>query len=163
MEEFLDVFLEEMPKKLPPIHGIEHEIDLIPGSALLNRPVYRCNSEEAKELQQQVKELMEKGYVKESMSPYVVPALLVLKKDGSIRICVDSRAINKIIIKYYYPILRLDDMLDELHGTSIFSKVNLKSGYHEIRMKEGDEWKTTFKTKFRLYEWTVMPFGLQCS
>ena len=90
LEEFLDVFPEELTKKLPPIRGIEHQIDLIPGSTLPNRPAYRCNPEEAKELQRKIEELMEMGYVRESMSPCVVPTLLVLKKDGFIRTCVDS-------------------------------------------------------------------------
>ena len=116
--------------------------------------------EEAKQLQRQLNELMEKGYVKESISLCVVPSLLVPKKDRSMRMCVHSYAINKITIKYCYIIPWLDDMLDELHGASTFSTVDLKSGYHQIRMKEGNEWKTAFKTKFRLNEWTVMPFCL---
>uniref|UniRef100_A0A2N9FI46 Reverse transcriptase n=1 Tax=Fagus sylvatica TaxID=28930 RepID=A0A2N9FI46_FAGSY len=131
-EEFEHVFPKEMPNELPPIRGIEHQIDFVPGAAIPNRPAYRSNPEETKELQRQV--------VEDLMS-----------KDT---------AINNITVKYRHPIPRLDDMLDELHGSCIFSKIDLKSGYHQIRMKEGDEWKTAFKTKYGLYEWLVMPFGL---
>jgi len=159
VKEFEDVF-QDRPKGLPPLRGIEHQIDFISGASLPNRPAYRTNPTEAKEIQQQVEGLIAKGWVQDSMSSCAMPVILVLKKDGSWRMCTDFRAISNITIKYRHPIPRLDDLLDELHGSQIFTKIDLKSGYNQIQIKLGDEWKTAFKTKFGLYEWLVMPFGL---
>jgi len=132
IQDFCDVFPADLPPGLPPVRGIEHHLDLLPGTTLPNKPAYRCNPMETKELQRQVEERIDRRYIRESMSPCSVPTLLVPKKDGTMRMYVDSRAINNITIKYKYPIPRLDDMLDELHGAKVFSRVDLRSGYHQI-------------------------------
>ena len=121
------------------MHGIEHQIDLISRATLPNHPAYITNPEETKEIQRKVQALLDKGYVHESLNPCSVPVILVPKKDGSWRMCVDCRAINNITVCYCHPIPRLDGILDELSGSVIFSKIDLRSGYHQIRMKNGDE------------------------
>jgi len=120
LQEFKDVFPNVIPRGLPPLRGIEHHIDLLPRASLLNRPATKSNPQETKKIQIQVEELMNKGWVQESMSPCVVPAILVPKKDGSWRMCTNCRAQNNITIKYKHPIPRLDDLLDELYGACIF-------------------------------------------
>jgi len=130
LKEFGDVFPKEGPIGLPSFRGIKHQIYLVLGASLPNRPAYRINPEETKEIESQVQELLEKGWVEKSPRTCVVPILLVPKKDGKWRMCCDYKAINNNTIKYRHPILRLDDMLDELHGSTIFFKIDLKSGYH---------------------------------
>ncbi|XP_051117846.1 uncharacterized protein LOC127242372 [Andrographis paniculata] len=137
--EYQDMFPDEVTGGLPPIRGIEHQMDLILGASIPNRPAYKASPEKVKEIQKQVDELLDKGWIHESLSPCVVPVLLVPKKDGGWRMCIDCRAVYAITVKYQRPIPRLDDMLDELYGSKYFSKIDLESGYHQIRMREGDE------------------------
>jgi hypothetical protein len=160
LENFVDIVVDELPNSLQPIRSINHHIDLIPGASLPNKAAYRLTPQENEEVKNQVQDLLDKVLVRESLNPCTVPTVLSPKKDGGWRMSIDSRTINKITIRYIFHLLRMDDLMDCLSGEHFFSKIDLKSGYHQIRMREGDEWKTTFKTNEGLYEWLVMPFGL---
>jgi hypothetical protein len=158
--EFVDIVVDNLPCLLPPIRSISHHIDLIPRSSFLNKAAYRLTLQENEEVKRQVQNLIDKGLIRESLSPCVVLTVLIPKKDGGWRMCTDSREINNITIKYKFPLPRMDDSMDCLSGAKFFSKIDLKSGYHQIRMREGDEWKIAFKMNEGLYEWLVMPFVL---
>jgi hypothetical protein len=146
LENFDDIVVDELPHSLSPIRSIIHHIELIQGDSLSNKTTYRLTPRENEEVKNQFQDLLDKGLVKESLSPCAVPIVLSPKKDGGWRMCRDSQDINKITIRYRFPLPRMDDLMDFFSGASYFYKIYLKSGYHQIRMREGDEWKTTFKT-----------------
>jgi hypothetical protein len=138
LKEYVDVIPNELPNGLPPKRDIQHHIDLIPISYLPNQAAYRMSHTQHAELNRQVMELIKKGLVRESMSPCFVPTLLTFKKDNTWRMCTDSRAINKITIIYWFPIPHLDDIMDVLVGAKYFSKIDLRSGYHQIWIHEDE-------------------------
>jgi len=158
VEKYADVF--ETPTKLPPSRAVEHTIETEPGKSPPNRSIYRMAESELRELKKQVEDLLSKGYIRPSSSPYGAPVLFVKKKDGSLRLCVDYRALNQISVKNKYPLPRVDELLDRLHGAKVFSKLDLQNGYHQIRITEADIFKSAFKTRYGSYEWTVLPFGM---
>ncbi|GKD74488.1 putative reverse transcriptase domain-containing protein [Tanacetum coccineum] len=136
------------------------QIDLIPGAAPVARAPYRLAPSEMKELSEQLQELSDKGFIRPSSSPWGAPVLFVKKKDGSFRMCIDYRELNKLTVKNRYPLPRIDDLFDQLQGSSIYSKIDLRSGYHQLRVREQDVPKTAFRTRYGHYEFQVMPFGL---
>ncbi|GJS32134.1 putative reverse transcriptase domain-containing protein [Tanacetum coccineum] len=135
-------------------------IDLIPGAAPVARAPYRLAQSEMKELSEQLQELFDKGFIRPSSSPWGAPFLFVKKKDGSFRMCIDYRELNKLTVKNRYPLPRIDDLFDQLQGSSIYSKIDLRSGYHQLRVREQDIPKMAFRTRYGHYEFQVMPFGL---
>nr|GEX61357.1 putative reverse transcriptase domain-containing protein [Tanacetum cinerariifolium] len=159
VREFPDVFLEDLPG-LPPSREIEFRIDLIHGAMLVAKSPYRLAPTEMQELTNQLKELQDKGFIRPSSSPWGAPVLFVKKKDGSFRMCIDYRELNKLTIKNRYPLPRIDDLFDQLQGSRYFLKTDLRFGYHQLRVREEDIPKTAFKTRYGHFEFTVMPFGL---
>jgi hypothetical protein len=153
------VFPEEVPG-LPSRRDIDFSIELAPGAVLVSRTPYQMSTPELVELKLQLKEMMDKGYIRPSVSPWGAPVLFVKKKDGTLRLCIDYRQLNKVTIKNKYPLPRIDDLFDQLGGASIFSKINLRSGYHQVRIKGEDIHKTAFQTRYGHYEFVVVPFGL---
>nr|GEW11770.1 putative reverse transcriptase domain-containing protein [Tanacetum cinerariifolium] len=154
-----EVFPEDLPG-LSPARPVEFEIDLIPGAAPVARAPYRLAPSEMKELSKQLQELSKKGFIRPSSSPWGAPVLFVKKKDGSFRMCIDYQELNKLTVKNRYPLQRIDDLFNQLQGSSIYSKIDLRSGYHQLRVREQDIPKTAFRTRYGHYEFQVMPFGL---
>ncbi|GKB32629.1 putative reverse transcriptase domain-containing protein [Tanacetum coccineum] len=159
VRDFSEVFPEEL-SGLPPTRQVEFQIDLMPGAAPVARAPYRLAPSEMKELSEQLQELSDKGFIRPSSSPWGAPVLFVKKKDGSFRMCIDYRELNKLTVKNRYPLPRIDDLFDQLQGSSVYSKIDLRSGYHQLRVREEDILKTAFRTRYGHYEFQVMPFGL---
>jgi len=160
LEEYEDVFCEELPPVLPPKRDIVHTIPIDPDAQPPARPPYRLSMEEEAELEKQVRTLLEKGFIRPSTSPYAAPVLFVKKADGKLRLCVDYRKVNAQTVRNSYPLPRIDGILERIHGSRVFSKLDLASGYHQIRIADDDIPKTAFTTRKGLFEFTVLPFGL---
>jgi len=159
-KEFPDVFPKSLPDQPPPKRNVDHAIDLVPGAEPPFRPIYRLTYQEMNELKNQLTELLKKGFIRPSVSPYGAPVLFVHKKEGTLRLCVDYRALNKITIKNRYPLPRVEDLTDRLTGAKYFTKIDLYSGYHQVRIREEDVPKTAFRTRYGHFEFLVLPFGL---
>nr|GFA05897.1 putative reverse transcriptase domain-containing protein [Tanacetum cinerariifolium] len=159
VREFPDVFQEEL-SGLPPVRQVEFQIDLILRATPVACAPYRLAPSEMQELSNQFQELADRGFIHPSTSPWGAPILFVKKKDGSFRMCIDYRELNKLNVKNRYPLPRIDDLFNQLQGSSIYSKINLRSGYHQLRVRDEDIPKTTFRTRYGHYEFQVMPFDL---
>ncbi|GJS38307.1 putative nucleotidyltransferase, ribonuclease H, partial [Tanacetum coccineum] len=159
VKDFLEVFPDDL-SGLPLVQEIKFRIELIPGAIPVTKSPYRLAPSEMEELSRQLKELQDKGFIQPSLSPWGAPVLFVKKKDGSFRMCIDYRELKKLTIKNRYPLPRIDDLFNQLQGSQYFSKIDLRSGYHQLRVHEDDIPKTAFRTRYRHFEFNVMPFGL---
>ncbi|KAA0032756.1 putative Gag-pol protein [Cucumis melo var. makuwa] len=159
VKEFLDVFPDDL-SGLPPDREIEFTIELLLGTAPISQAPYIMAPSELKELKIQLQELVDKGYIRPSVSPWGAPVLFVKNKDGTLRLCIDYRQLNKVIIRNKYPLPRIDHLFDQLRGAALFSKIDLRSGYHQFKVRESDIAKIAFRTRYGHYEFRVMPFGL---
>ncbi|GJV26200.1 putative reverse transcriptase domain-containing protein [Tanacetum coccineum] len=154
-----EIFPNELPG-LPPEREVEFTIELIPGTQPISKAPYRMAPVELKELKDQLQELLERGFIRPSVSPWGAPVLFVKKKDGSMSLCIDYRELTRITVRNRYPLPRIDDLFDQLQGAKFFSKIHLRSGYHQLRVKEQDVSKIAFRTRYGHYEFLLMPFGL---
>ncbi|GJW08329.1 putative reverse transcriptase domain-containing protein [Tanacetum coccineum] len=159
VHDFPKIFPEDLPG-IPPSRQVEFQIDLVPNVAPVARAPYRLAPFEMKELSDQLQELSDKGFIRPSSSPWGAPVLFVKKKDGSFQMCIDYQELNKLMVKNHYPLLRIDDLFDQLQGSSVYSNIDLRSGYHQMRVREEDIPKNAFRTRYGQYEFQVMSFGL---
>ncbi|GJV94749.1 putative reverse transcriptase domain-containing protein [Tanacetum coccineum] len=159
VRDFPEVFPEELPS-IPPARQVELQIDLVPGAAPVAQAPYRLAPSEMKELAEQLQELFDKRFIRPNSSPWGSPVLFIKKKYGSFRMCIDYRELNKLTVKNRYPLPKIDDLFDQLQGSSVYSKIDLRSGYHHLRVHKEDIPKTAFRTRYGHYEFQVMPFGL---
>jgi hypothetical protein len=157
--EYPDVFPDDLPG-MPPDRDIEFNIELQPGTAPISKRPYRMPPNELAELKIQLQDLLDKSFIRPTASPWGCPALFVKKKDNSLRLCIDYRPLNAVTIKNKYPLPRIDILFDQLARAKVFSKIDLRSGYHQIKIKPSDIPKTAFSTRYGLYECLVMSFGL---
>ena len=151
LREFLDVFPDDLPG-LPPGRETDFPIDLVPGTGPISLPPYRMAPAELKELKAQLQELVDGGFIRPNILPWGAPVLFVKKKDGTWRLCVDYRQLNKVTIRNKYPLPRTDDLFDQLQGAKVFSKIDLRSSYHQLRIRESDVPKMAFRTRYGHYE-----------
>jgi hypothetical protein len=159
ISEYPDVFPQELPG-MPPDHEIEFVIELVPDTTPILKRSYRMATNQLAELKEQLQELLDKEYIRPSASPWGAPIIFVSKKDGTQRMCVDYSSLNEVTIKNKYPLPRIDDLFDQLKGACVFSKIDLRSGYHHLKIRATDIPKAAFITRYGLYEYTVMSFGL---
>jgi hypothetical protein len=159
VREYPDVFPEELPE-MPPVRDIKFVIDLIPGTSPIVKRPYKMAAPELAKLKKQLGELQRSGFIRPSSSPWGAPVLFVEKNDKSMRMCVEYRSLNEVTIKNKYPLPKIDDLCDQLKGAKYFSKVDLRSGYHQLKIRESDIPKTAFITHYRQYEFTVMSFEI---
>ena len=159
VRDFSDVFPNDLPG-LTPDREVEFIIYLVPRTTPIFKAPYRMAPKELKKLKVQLQELLDKGFIRYSVSPWGAPVLFVKKKDGSMRLCIDYRELNKVTVRNNYPLPRIDDLYYQLRGACVFSKIDLRSGYHQLRVKSEDVLKIAFRTRYGHYEFLIIPFGL---